>query len=402
MIGPMGATIGTSAVTRLTDAASALAERAASMDWRGPDVYDGLWYRWPAQLVGGNRRRQVLTQLHARSPFDVRRLYRRRHPNLPKALAVFGSVGLRLHRVTGDGDACATGLRAIERLHADTSAGDLGWGYDWDVQTRWSFYPARSPNVVVTAFAASALLEAERETGQTEYGDRARAAASWALDELWVEPEGFFAYHPGGGLNVHNANLLGAWLVHFALPNDAEARDRARRAVERSLAGQNADGTWPYGEGRNLGWVDSFHTGYVLACLNRLRGLDLGIDAAVVAGTPPYTRFFDGKGRATLWANRRFPEDAHSSGTGLSTLALLLRRGLVDRELVERVAERRIAAGIRDGSAIFRHYWWGRSTVRYLRWCDAHVALGLVDAGAALAGEPDYAPSPEATATPEV
>ena len=33
------------------------------------------------------------------------------------------------------------------------------WGYPWDVQTRWSFYPAGSPNVVVTAFAASGLLE---------------------------------------------------------------------------------------------------------------------------------------------------------------------------------------------------------------------------------------------------
>jgi hypothetical protein len=30
--------------------------------------------------------------------------------------------------------------------------------------------------------------------------------------------------------------------------------------------------------------------------------------------------------------------------------------------------------------------------VRYLRWCDAHVALGLVDAAAALRGAEDLAP----------
>jgi hypothetical protein len=401
MFDRMRAAVRTSAVPRLTGAASTLAEGAASTDWRGPDLFDGLWHPWPPPLVGGKRRRQLLTQIHARSPFDVRRLYRRTHPNIPKARAVFGSVGLRLHRLTGDEDARVTGLRAVELLHTDTSAGDLGWGYDWDVQTRWGFYPARAPNVVVTAFAVSALLEAQRETGKTEYGERARAAACWALEELWVEPQGFFAYHPTGKVNVHNANLLGAWLVHSALPNHSEARDRARRAVERSLAAQNADGSWPYGEAPNLEWEDSFHTGYVLTCLDRLRSLDAAIDEAVVAGTAPYVRFFDAKGRATLWANRRFPEDAHSSGTGLTTLGMLLRRGLVERDLVERVAERRLTAGIRDGSAVFRRYWWGRSAVRYIRWCDAHVALGLVDAAAALAGEPDYAPRSEAMVRPE-
>jgi hypothetical protein len=387
------------AAARLSAAASAIAERAASMAWQGPDAFDGLWHQWPAPWVGGPRRRQVLLQIHARSPYDVRRLYRRSHPRLPKARAVFGSVGLRLHQLTGEPTARVAGLRAIEGLCADRTAGDVAWGYAWDVQTRWGFYPAGSPNVVVTAYAISALLEAERETGRTEFGDRARAAASWALDELWVEREGFFAYHPGGTHNIHNANLLGAWLVSAAMPHDAEARGRVRRAVERSLAAQNPDGSWPYGEGSNLDWVDSFHTGYVLLCLDRMRSIDSEIDAALTAGTAPYTRFFDSKGRAKLWADRRFPEDAHSSGTGLSTLGLLLRRGLVDGELVKRVADRRIAAGIRDGSAVFRHYRWGRSTVRYLRWCDAHVALGLVDAAAALVGMPDFAPGGEATAS---
>ena len=377
----------------LTDVAYTLAQRAAASAWHGPDLYDGLWHDWPAPLVGGRRRRQAVMQLHARSPVDVRRLYRRRHPNLPKSKAVFGSVGLRLHRLIGAGDARSAGLRAVDSLHADTSAGDRAWGYDWDVQTRWSFYAARTPNVVVTAFAVSALLEAERESGRAEYGDRARAAAAWALDELWVDREGYFAYHPGGTVNVHNASLLGAWLVHVALPDSAEAQRCVRRAVERSLASQQPDGTFPYGEAASLGWVDSFHTGYVLACLDRLSVVDPAVDDAIAAGTRPYARFFDAEGRARLWANRRFPEDAHSSGTGLSTLALLLRRGLIERELIDRVAERRLTCGMANGAAVFRHYRWGRSTVQYQRWCDAHVALGLVDAAAALAGEPDYAPA---------
>lgn len=62
-----------------------LAQTAAKGHWRGPDAYDGLWWSWPAPLVGGQRRRQAFMQLHARSPWDVRKPYRRRHPLIPKA-----------------------------------------------------------------------------------------------------------------------------------------------------------------------------------------------------------------------------------------------------------------------------------------------------------------------------
>ena len=53
------------------------------------------------------------------------------------------------------------------------------------------------------------------------------AAARWALDELWIEEEGYFAYHPGRPVNIHNASLLGAWLVHVALALDPRGPARA-------------------------------------------------------------------------------------------------------------------------------------------------------------------------------
>src|SRR4051794_5626742 len=263
---------------RLTDRAAegalVLASSAADAGFRGPDAYDGLWWSWPGFLVGGRLRRQVLMQVHARSPFDVRRLYRRRHPLIPKALGIFGSVGLRCSRLVEDPRPVDIARGALALLDADRTAGDRGWGYHWDMQTRWSFYPAGSPNVVVTTFAASALLEAERDLGPADLGDRAREAARWAMDELWIEPEGYFAYHPGRPANIHNANLLGTWLIHTGLPGDAAARERVGRAVERTLDRQAPDGSWPYGEGPSLSWVDSFHTGYVLTCLARLSSVD--------------------------------------------------------------------------------------------------------------------------------
>jgi hypothetical protein len=379
------------AADSLVEAARRLGESAAAIDFRGPDPYDGLFWRWPRPLVGGRRRRQAIIQLHARLPVDVRRLYRRQHALIPKALGVYGSVGVRASHLAGTPQPPPFALHALELLAADRAAGAVAWGYHWDVQTRWSFYAAGSPNDVATSFAAAGLLEGAAATGRAEPAARARAAARWVLEELWVEPEGYFAYHPGRPVNVHNASLLGAWLVHVALDGDAAAADRVARAVERTLAAQRADGSWAYGEGPGLEWADSFHTGYVLSCLERMRAVDPRVDEAVARGAAHYRRYFDEQGRARLWAHKPFPEDGHSAGTGLTTLALLQRRGLVEPDILERVAARLLRSGLRDGHVVHRRYRRGRSTVRYLRWCDAHVALGLVDAAAAMAGEPDLA-----------
>ena len=274
----------TPAPSALAAAGEALTVHAADASWRGPDPYDGLWWPWPRALVAGRRRRQVVVQLHARAPVDVRRLYRRPPARIAKTLALFGSAGLRIGSITGDARPTALALDALDTLDADMSAGPQAWGYPFDVQTRWSYYPAGAPNVVVTAFATAALLDGARATGRDAFAERARAAARWALEELWVEPGGFFAYHHDSRVNIHNANLLGAAAVDAALGDDTGARDRVARAVDRSLSHQAADGSWPYGEGGNLGWADSFHTGYVLLCLSRLRGIDPAVDDAIARG----------------------------------------------------------------------------------------------------------------------
>jgi hypothetical protein len=159
------------------------------------------------------------------------------------------------------------------------------------------------------------------------------------------------------------------------------------RAIDSTLAGQAADGSWPYGEGRGLGFVDSFHTGYVLECLAALEPLDSRIGEALERGAAYYRRAFfsDPTGRAPLWPAREYPEDAHAAGTGLSALSALHRRGLAERELISRVAARSVG-NVRDGHAVYRRYKRFSTRVHYLRWADAHMALGLANAALALSG----------------
>ncbi len=377
-------------LSALLAAATRLIEHAGTQRWEGPDPFDGLWWNWPRPLVATHRRRLVIFHAHARAPVDLRRLYRSRHPRLAKGLALFASAGLRVAAQTGDERLQRLSIDALDLLCADLRAGPVAWGYPFDTEHRWASYPANQPSLVPTAFAVAALLEGEHATGRREFGDRARAGGRWVLDELWQPEEGHFAYHAHSPVNIHNANLLGAVLVFTTLKE--AAREPVRAAVESSLAAQGPDGSWPYGNAaENLGWADSFHTAYVLCCLDQLAPVSSAIPEAIARGAEFYRGFFGPAGEVRLWPHRRSPEDGHSAGTALSALAMLHRRGLIDRGFLERVAARFLAVGIRDGHVVHRRYGGRlRSTVKYLRWCDGHGALGLADAAATLAPVTDH------------
>jgi hypothetical protein len=371
-----------------------LIRTAAATAWSGPDPYDGLLHPWPAFMRLGPRRRQVIVQLHARAPIDVRRLYaRREQPRIAKALGLFGLAALRLEDSRHEPAILAAGTEALTLLADDHRAGDA-WGYPFDVQTRWSFYPAGTPNVVVSSFAGAALTEAAGRLGVERFAQRARGAAEWTLGHAFNRALGIFSYHEYSDAVIHNANLLGARLVWSQLADDADAREAVRAAVERSLTAQAPDGSWRYGEQDGLGWSDSFHTGFVLLCLAAMRDVDSAVDEALARGARSYADcFFGPRGEARLWRARAHPEDAHAAGTGLSALSALAALDLIDPALLALVASRVVSHGIANGHATWRRGRLLSSRVAYLRWCDAHVALGLADAAVAL-GAPAEKPAP--------
>jgi hypothetical protein len=270
----------------------------------------------------------------------------------------------------------------METLMADMTCGEDGWGYPWDTQTRWSYYEGGSPNVVATAFSANALAEASIALDEPSWRLRAARAARWVADNLFLERDGYFAYHGQSDRLVHNANLLGAALVHELAPEAPGAAEAVRVATARTLDAQRSDGTWPYGEAAGLDWADGFHTGYVLDSLCRLDGVDPRIPAAIESGARVYLAdYFDTEGRARLWRGKRYPEDSHSAGTGLTVLTRLATRGVIPTGAVERLARYTLEHMLqRSGHAIFRRQRWTTARVFYIRWCDAPVALGFASA----------------------
>ncbi|MFJ5530151.1 hypothetical protein [Streptomyces sp. NPDC093261] len=309
----------------------ALAERlhawAEDRDWAGPDPYDGL--TGPLGRVAVHRvLRQSLLQAVKRSPLDLRPLLGIRPLRTATATGTAASACARL---AARPEWRERALRLGRRTAAEQLSGRYAglWRYEFDVQTRWAHYPASVPNLVATTFCADGCLD----TGTLDDG----AVLSLAHGLLGHLHNGeFFTYTPTSGVLVHNANLMGAALAARlsrtgTLPGALADRLAAAAcdAVEVSLAGQRADGSWPYGDRPDLDWVDGFHTGYVLLRLHQA-GTRLGMDVRtpLERGARHYLRdLFDGP-LPRYFADGRPRRDPNNDATAVRMAAWAAEHGL--------------------------------------------------------------------------
>jgi hypothetical protein len=371
--------------------AASLSRAVRGLDFADWDVYDAL----ASPLLEGVARtalaRQVVLQALKRSPVNVRGPLRVPKLHHTKGLALFASAYARLALLDPAGPGSpAAALAAVlgDRLAAraiEHPAGGAGWGYDFPMQTRWGRYRAGEPNAVGTAFGGHALLDVAEATGDASYAALAARAAAFSLDALLVERGGerFFAYYEGASAAIHNSSLLLAALCARALERGDERLAGAADAVAFSVACQRPDGSWPYGEEDNLGWVDGFHTAYNLDALDvwqRATG-DEPAREALERGLELYLeRLIDPDGAARASLGSRYPVDIHAVATAISTLTTLSRRGFETGETADRVLDWTLANMRRsDGRFAFQKHRRYRNSVPYIRWGDGHMLLGLAN-----------------------
>jgi hypothetical protein len=191
----------------------------AAREWRGIDPYDGLISPL-AQFLPGKFTRQAWTQLHRRSPVNLRPLCGIKPQLNSMAVALFAM---------GSGDA------KLRELLLSLRNADGGWGYPFPWQSRAFYAPANTSNLICTALAAKALGCDVRE-----------------FVEKNLLRDGWISYIAGNDTQVHNINMMGAALLGRA------------DCMEWSVKRQRPDGSWWYGEAENQHWIDNFHTGYCL------------------------------------------------------------------------------------------------------------------------------------------
>ena len=92
--------------------------------------------------------------------------------------------------------------------------------------------------------------------------------------------------------------------------------------MRRVVDAQQRDGSWAYGTRGHHGFVDGFHTGYVLDLLDRFRaaGVD-GLDDAIACGWAFYRKAcFDDAGIPRSYAGRGGYLDAHAVAQAMASL----------------------------------------------------------------------------------
>lgn len=291
--------------------------------FRGWDPHDALNSPLLKRLTVNNRKiGQFWVQLLKRSPINFRPLLGIEKDYNPKSMGLFLGTYLRKYGATHSDADLKKAQFFSTWLAQNQSSGHSGacWGYNFDWPNRSFWAPAGIPTVVNTAFIGLALLDAYKTTKNQADLDLARSSCDFILQDLnklTVDGVGTcLSYTPLDRRFVHNANVLGAWLLAevYAQTGEKELMNMALSCVKFALHSQTDEGSWPYGLASNDRWIDNFHTGYVLVGLKRISHFfDLPeIKTAVKLGYQYWHKnLFLKNGIPKYYSNRVFPIDVH-------------------------------------------------------------------------------------------
>ena len=352
--------------------------------FRGWDPFDALNSSLLHRATLGTRHLGILwVQLFKRSPLNMRPLFRVPKGTNPKGVGLFLASYLRRYRTDGDAESRARVREFSAWLRENPAPGYSGacWGYNFPWPNRGFYAPAGTPTVVTTAFIGAALLEA----GDI---DTARSACDFVLEDLnrldTVPDELCFSYTPLDRRWIYNASLLGGELLaRVGAATGAEELLEAGLAAARFVARrQSPDGAWLYGVDSGMdGWVDSFHTGYVLCSLRTIadRTGSSEFDEALDRGYEYWKeRMFREDGGVRYYAGRDWPVDAHAVAQAILTCLAFADRDAEAGSLAIATA-RWAARHLQDPDGHFHYQIHRRYRIRipYMRWSQAWMQRAL-------------------------
>lgn len=385
----------------LTRAHQGLWQWCRQQSFAGYDPFDALNSRWfqATPLKHSRAARLAWTQLHKRSPVNLRSLVGIPRERNAKGIALFTLAALAEYRRSQTKEAEIDARELLDDLMWMRLKGFKGaaWGYNFDWQSRSFFAPRGTPMVVPTAFAARALGEAAEVFGQAEYLPFARTICDFILNDLKhtdeTSDEVCFSYSPLDTTRVFNASLLaGETLATLGrLAGEPSLIDWAIRAARYVIRRQRADGSWAYGGDDYQSWADNFHTAFILASLSRVIDAVKSEPRAIANGFIDESdntlrrgyefwkeSFFLGDGWPKYYPDRLYPADAHSAAAAIVTLVELRGRIPGTMILADKIAGWAID-NLRDDRGYFYYQRRRFHTVRipYMRWSEAWMMYGL-------------------------
>lgn len=161
----------------------------------------------------------------------------------------------------------------ISELENLISSGFSGacWGYDFDWEARYAKIPAYQPNVVSTGIISNALFECWKITKIQRCAELVVSSSKFVLNDLnrTFNGETFcYSYSPFDKQSVYNASLKGVRILSqtYNITHNESLLKDTFPAVEFVFDNQNGDGSFNYSKAGK--WIDNYHSGYVLDCLD--------------------------------------------------------------------------------------------------------------------------------------
>jgi hypothetical protein len=181
------------------------------------------------------------------------------------------------------------------------------WGYPFDWQTRTGCIGVGTPLITTLPYVYEAFAQIHRLDGDDRWRRIMRSIAEHALTayrDLEVGPGAAscgYTPAPEDPCGVVNASAYRAFLLTQAATDFSDERylKAADRNLNFVLTEQDADGSWRYAIDGQRGFVDHFHTCFVLKAIAKIEQLtgSPGCSAAIARGVDYYVaHLFDTDG----------------------------------------------------------------------------------------------------------
>jgi hypothetical protein len=262
----------------------------------------------------------------------------------------------------------------IEKLQSVGYSGAC-WGYDFDWEGRYARIPARTPTIVATGIVTDALFRNYKVTGNQKCLDLCKSAVNFLAHDLlktYRDATFCYSYSPLDRQIVLNATMMGARLLAqvYSVVRETRLIEQARATVRFVIQSQGAEGSWSYSLGDSREWVDNFHTGYILECLDEYIQLsgDSEFKDQLRKGLAFYTRnFFEAEQIPKYYADSTYPVDCTAGAQSIITLS---RFGYLEK--AKRVALWLIwNMQAQAGFFYYQKYRHFTSKISYMRWSNA-------------------------------
>lgn len=354
--------------------------------YKGYDPYDGLnsslFQHIP--MINKNRyARLAWIQFFKRSPINFRKLTGVKKDYNPKALGLFLSGYCNLYNQNPTEKILNKINFFTEQINNSISKGYSGacWGYNFDWEARAFFQPKEMPTVVASSFIANALLDAYDITNDEKLLVTARGTCDFILKDLnrTYDKDNInfsFSYSPLDKSVVFNASLLGSRLLArvYSYTQEKILIDEAKKSIEFCCRFQQSNGAWAYGTLPFHQWIDNFHTGYNLECLNdySIFSGDKSYDQIIDKGFKYYINtFFTEKGVPKYYSDSTYPIDIHAPSQLIITVKKLNKEKECS-EIVDNVLQWTIK-NMQDKKGYFYYQVnkYFTSRIPYMRWSQA-------------------------------